>query len=230
MTNKGIAIEKLFQLGPVVITSTVVTTWAIILALAVLSWLLARRLTMEPGRLQTMLEGAVAAIEEAVREVAPDHVSLLMPFIGSLWVFLVVANLVGLLPGLHSPTRDLSATAALAFLVFLSVHWFGIRTQGLWNYLHHYLTPSPLMLPFHILSEITRTVALALRLFGNMMSLEMAALLVLLVAGFLVPVPILMLHIVEALVQAYIFGMLALIYVAGGLQSQKLRQENRSES
>jgi F-type H+-transporting ATPase subunit a len=127
----------------------------------------------------------------------------------------------------HAPTGDLSATAALAALVFLSAHWFGIRIQGLRSYLRHYLIPSPILLPFHIISEITRTVALAVRLFGNIMSLEMAALLILLVAGFLAPVPILMLHIVEALVQAYIFGMLALIYVAGGIQSQQLRQQKR---
>jgi F-type H+-transporting ATPase subunit a len=131
----------------------------------------------------------------------------------------------GLVPGLHSPTRDLSATAALAVLVFLSTHWYGIRIEGTGSYLRHYLTPSPILLPFHIISEITRTIALAVRLFGNMMSLEMAALLILLVAGFLAPVPILMLHIIEALVQAYIFGMLALIYVAGGIQSQQHRHK-----
>jgi F-type H+-transporting ATPase subunit a len=111
--------------------------------------------------------------------------------------------------------------------VFLSAHWLGSRIQGLGNYLRHYLAPSPIMLPFHLISEITRTVALAVRLFGNMMSLEMAALLILLLAGFLAPIPILMLHIVEALVQAYIFGILALIYVAGGLQSQQLRQQTK---
>jgi F-type H+-transporting ATPase subunit a len=139
----------------------------------------------------------------------------------------VVANLSGLLPGAHAPTRDLSATTALALLVFLSTHWFGIRIQGIRLYLKHYLSPSPVLLPFHLISEVTRTIALAVRLFGNMMSLEMAALLLLLVAGFLAPVPILMLHIVEALVQAYIFGMLALIYVAGGIQSQQPRLENK---
>jgi F-type H+-transporting ATPase subunit a len=153
-----------------------------------------------------------------------------MPFIATLWIFIVLANLIGLIPGLHSPTRDLSATTALAILVFLSVHWFGIRIQGLKNYLSHYLKPSPILLPFHLISEVTRTIALAVRLFGNMMSLEMVALLILLVAGFLVPVPILMLHIVEALVQAYIFGMLALIYVAGGLQSQHLRQQKQGDN
>jgi F-type H+-transporting ATPase subunit a len=109
------------------------------------------------------------------------------------------------------------------------VHWYGIRIQGLKSYLQHYLKPSPILLPFHLLSEVTRTIALAVRLFGNMMSLEMVALLILMVAGFLMPVPILMLHIVEALVQAYIFGMLALIYIAGGLQTQQPREQTTGE-
>lgn len=221
--------QVLFQIGPVELTSTVLTTWAIVGALGLGSWLLSRRLNEQPGQLQAVAEGVIVAIEDAIRAVAPQHVRLLLPFIGSLWIFLVVANLCGLLPGVHSPTRDLSATAALAILVFLSVHWFGIRSQGLRRYLRHYLTPSPILLPFHIISEITRTVALAVRLFGNIMSLEMAALLILLVAGFLAPIPILMLHIIEALVQAYIFGMLALIYVAGGLQSQQLREQRQEE-
>jgi len=216
-----------FDLGPLTISSTVITTWGIMLALTLLVWLASRRLQENPGMLQASLEGIVSIIEEAIRAVLPQYTRQVMPFIATLWLYIVVANLVGLIPGLHSPTRDLSATSGLAILVFLSVHWFGIRTQGLKSYLRHYLSPSPLMLPFHLISEVSRTVALAVRLFGNMMSLEMAALLVLLVAGFLAPVPILMLHIVEALVQAYIFGMLAMIYVAGGIQSQQVIQENK---
>jgi F-type H+-transporting ATPase subunit a len=115
----------------------------------------------------------------------------------------------------------------LALLVFLSVHWFGVRIEGIGSYLRHYLKPSPLLLPFHVISEISRTLTLAVRLFGNIMSLEMAALLVLLVAGFLAPIPLLMLHIVEALIQAYIFGMLTLIYIAGAIQTQESRQEDK---
>ena len=227
MAEGNLLIEPIVELGPVVITNTVVTTWVIMGVIWLLAWLVSHRLRIEPGPVQTAVEGIVSSIEDAVAAVAPQHTQLIMPFIGSLWIFLIIANLSGLIPGVHSPTRDLSATAALAVVVFLSAHWFGIRIQGLKNYLRHYLLPSPILLPFHILSEFTRTVALAVRLFGNMMSLEMAALLILLVAGFLVPVPILMLHIVEALVQAYIFGMLALIYVAGGIQSQQLRQQKK---
>ncbi len=226
MAEGNLIIEPIVELGPVVITGTVVTTWVIMLVTWLLAWLVSRRLRLEPGPVQTAVEGIVSIIEDAVAAVAPQHYRHIMPFIASLWIFLVIANLSGLIPGVHSPTRDLSATAALAFLVFLSTHWFGIRIQGLKNYLRHYLVPSPVLLPFHLISEITRSVALAVRLFGNIMSLEMAALLILLVAGFLAPVPILMLHVVEALVQAYIFGMLALIYVAGGIQSHQLREQN----
>ena len=214
------------QLGPLVITDVVVTSWGLTLLLGLGSWLVTRRLRLDPGPLQTALEGIVSLIEAAVEEVLPEQAPQVMPFIGTLWLFLVLANLVGLIPGLHSPTRDLSATAALAVLVFLATHWFGIRSQGWANYLRHYLLPVPLLLPFHLISEITRTVALAVRLFGNIMSLETAALLVLLVGGLLVPVPLLLLHIVEALVQAYIFGMLALIYIAGGIQAQQQRQKD----
>lgn len=227
MESTSIAIAPVFQLGPIGITNTVITTWAIMAIIWLFAWLVTRRLKIEPGPLQTAVEGIVTATENAVAEVAPKEAPRIMVFIGSFWVFLVIANLSGLIPGVHAPTRDLSATAALAFIVFLSTHWFGVRLQGWKSYLHHYLAPSPILLPFHIISEITRTVALAVRLFGNIMSLEMAALLILLVAGFLAPVPILMLHIVEALVQAYIFGMLALIYVAGGVQSQQLRESQK---
>jgi len=214
------------QLGPLLITAPVVTTWGIMLALGLVSWLAARRLRVEaPGMIQSVLEGIVGAVTEAIAVVLPARVELVRPFLGTMWIFLVVANLCGVVPGLHSPTADLSVTSALAVLVFLSVHWFGLRSEGARGYFRHYLAPSPVMLPFHVISEITRSVALAVRLFGNIMSLEMAALLVLLVAGVLAPIPLLMLHIVEALIQAYIFGMLALIYIAGAIQSQQLTQE-----
>jgi F-type H+-transporting ATPase subunit a len=192
------------------------------LASAIFSWVVTRRLDREPGPLQAAVEGAVGAIDETIRSVLPGHAERVFPFIATLWIFILLANLIGLIPGIHAPTGDLSVTAALAVLVFLSVHWFGVGIEGIKLYLRHYLAPSPLLLPFHIISEISRTLTLAVRLFGNMMSLEMAALLVLLVAGFLVPIPLLMLHIVEALIQAYIFGMLALIYLAGAIQTRAL--------
>ena len=218
--------ETLLQIGTVSITVTVITTWSIMLLIGAFVWFSTHQLRQQnPTSLQIAVEGIILTIENAIVAVAPQHGRQIMPFIATLWLYLIIANLAGLIPGVHSPTRDLSATSALAIMVFLSVHWFGIRTLGLKGYLRHYLTPSPLLLPFHIISEITRTIALAIRLFGNMMSLEMAAMLILLVAGFLAPIPILMLHIIEALVQAYIFGMLALIYLAGAMQSQQIKQQ-----
>lgn len=215
----------LYYLGPVAINSVVVTTWGIMLLLTIFCWLATRRLSLDPGPLQTALEGMVSAIYDAIHAVLPAKAKLVLPFIGTLWVYITIANLTGLIPGLSAPTASLSTTAGLALLVFFSAHWYGIQCEGLASYLRHYLSPSPIMLPFHLISEVSRTIALAVRLFGNIMSLEMAAMLLLLVAGLLVPVPLLMLHIVEALVQAYIFGMLALMYVSGAMQSQQLEQD-----
>lgn len=229
MAGSATFITEVFRIGPIVITNTVVVTWGIMLALPVAAWAATRRWKLTPGPWQVVVEGIVSAIEDAIRTVLPDQYRQVMPFIATLWIFIVVANLVSLIPGVRSPTGDLSLTAGLAILVFLAVHWYGIRTHGLKSYLRHYLQPNPILLPFHVISEISRTVALAVRLFGNIFSLQMAALLVLLVAGFLAPVPVLMLHIIEAVVQAYIFGMLALIYVAGAIQSQQLRH-NREGS
>jgi F-type H+-transporting ATPase subunit a len=229
MASPVIASVPVFHLGPFPITGTVVTTWGIMAALFLIAWASTRRLSLEPGPWQVVLEGIVSAIDEAIRAVLADDAPAVFPFVATLWIFIAVANLVGLVPGLAAPTGDFSLTAALAVLVFLSVHWYGLRTQGLRAYLRHYLRPNPILLPFHLVSEISRTLALAVRLFGNMMSLGLAALLVLMVAGLLVPVPLLMLHVVEALVQAYIFGMLALIYIAGAVQSHQLKRSAKQE-
>lgn len=222
-------VTEVFRLGPIAVTNTVVVTWGIMGGLAVAAWAVSRRLAATPGPWQVVVEGIVAAIEGAIRAVLPEHYRQVMPFIATLWIFIGVANLVSLIPGVRSPTGDLSLTAGLAILVFLAVHWYGIKSHGLKSYLRHYLQPNPILLPFHLIGEVTRILALAVRLFGNIFSLQMAALLVLLVAGFLAPVPLLVLHIIEAVVQAYIFGMLALIYVAGAIQSQELRHRQEKE-
>lgn len=223
MSNPDLSLISQIKIGDISISSTLITTWSIMFFLWLFCWLFSRRLQQEPDVLQTAVEAVISIIESAISSVAGEYSQQIFPFIASLWIFLVIANLSGLIPGIHSPTGDLSTTTALALLVFLSTHWFGIQIQGLKGYLTHYLKPSPILLPFHLIGEITRTIALAVRLFGNIMSLEMTALLILLVAGFLAPVPILMLHIIEALVQAYIFGMLTLIYIAGGIQSHQIK-------
>ncbi|MCA6215146.1 F0F1 ATP synthase subunit A [Ideonella sp. B7] len=204
------------HLGGLALSETLCLSFVVTLGLTAVAWFWGPRQGRPPA---IGLEVAWQLMHDAVAEVvAPVHVDRVLPFIGSLWLFIGVSNLLGLVPGLTSPTRDLSVTAALAVIVFFAVHLYGLRAAGWRAYLRHYVQPSPILLPFTVISEITRTLALAIRLFGNMMSLEMAALLVLLVAGLLVPVPLLVLHVIEALVQAYIFGMLALIYVGSALE------------
>jgi F-type H+-transporting ATPase subunit a len=228
MENLQPGARLLFSLGPVVIADSVVFTWLIMGFFWVSAWAVCRHLAVMPGRVQVVFEGIVGACENAVKEVLPGDYLRVTQFIMSLWLFLAVANLLSLIPGFESPTRDLSVTSALAVLVYCSVHWYGVRSQGWRAYLKHYLSPNPILLPFHLLSEITRTVALAIRLFGNIMSMDMIAMLLLLIAGLFVPIPILMLHIVEGLVQAYIFGTLALIYIASGIQSHPIQPEQEN--
>lgn len=228
MYSQGILSNFSFSIGQLQITQSILTTWVIIIALFIFSWASTRKLSSTPKNTQIILEGLQSAMYEAIADVLPQHVDLVFPFIATLWVFILISNLIGVIPGLSSPTADLSVTSCLAVLTFLSVHWFGIRAEGLKVYLKHYIQPTPFLLPFNIISELSRTLALAVRLFGNVMSLELTALIVLMIAGFLAPIPILMLHIIEAIIQAYIFGMLALIYIAGGIQAQELRKKTET--
>lgn len=214
------------SLGFITLSQSVLTTWGLMAALLLFSGFLSFKLKAKDNSWRVVAETIYSMMENAVKDVVPTHYEQVTPLVSTLWIYLVLANLLGLIPGLSSPTADLSQTTALAIIVFVSVHWFGIRYCGLKTYLKHYLSPSPMLLPFHLISELTRTLALAIRLFGNIMSLEMAALLVLLVAGFLVPVPLLMLHIVEALVQAYIFGVLSLLYIGSALESQTIAMQS----
>jgi F-type H+-transporting ATPase subunit a len=223
MLTKGFFESIHWHWGILDVTGSVLQTWVLMALLGFGAWAVTRRLSRTPGNGQVLLETLVQTLEDGVEGVLPGKREMVFPFIATLWVFIFSANMMGLVPGFSSPTADLSVTSALACLVFGSVHWFGIRVEGWRGYLHHYLKPNPMLLPFHLISEVSRTLALAVRLFGNMMSLEMTAVLALLVAGFLVPVPLLMLHIVEAVIQAYLFGTLALIYIASALQLQESR-------
>ena len=136
-----------FQIGSIHVTHSIVVTWGIILVLAIFSWGVTRRLGREPGSLQAAVEGVVGAIEESINSVLPGHAEGIFPFIATLWIFIALANLIGLVPGVDAPTGGLSVTAALAVLVFLSVHYFGMCIEGIVPYLRHYLAPSPLLLP-----------------------------------------------------------------------------------
>ncbi len=203
----------LFHLGPAAISRPAVTTWAIMLALTGACWLMTRRLQKRPGGRQAALEIVVTGIEQQIGEIVRKDARPFLPLLGTLFLFLVTANLSGLLPGVEAPTGKLETPAALALIVFLSVHYYGVRARGFRGYLASFAEPKLIMLPLNILSEITRTFSLMLRLFGNIMSGEFVIALVVALAGLFVPIPLMALEILVGLVQAYIFTVLAAVFI-----------------
>ena len=203
----------LFHLGPVTITRPVVTTWVIMLVLTAACWLVTRRLKALPDGRQAVLEIVVAAISAQIEDVIRKDPRPFLPLLGTLFIFLVTANLSGLLPGVEAPTSKLETPAALALIVFFSVHYFGIRARGLRGYLASFAKPKLIMLPLNILSELTRTFSLMLRLFGNIMSGEFIIALIVALAGLFAPIPLMALEILIGIVQAYIFTVLAAVFI-----------------
>ena len=195
---------------------TIVTTWAVLLLMVGGAWLVTRKLNdgLEIPRWQNVLEVIVLGVKDQIEEVGLKQSRRYMPFVGTLFLFILVSNLLGVLPWYEPPTGSLSTTAALALCVFLAVPFFGIREQGIANYLKSYVKPTPVMLPFNIISELSRTLALAIRLFGNIMSGAMILAILLMVTPFIFPVLMNVLHLLTGVVQAYIFSILATVYIA----------------
>lgn len=212
-----LATAVVFQLGPIQVTRPVVTTWAIMAVLAVGSWSATRRLRPEPSRRQALLELFVTGIQSQIEEVVRRDARPLLPLLGTLFIFLLTANVCGVLPGVQAPTGRIETPAALALIVFLSVHWFGVRARGLMGYLGSFAQPKLIMLPLNILSEITRTFSLMVRLFGNIMSGEFLIALVLALAGLFVPIPLMVLELLVGVVQAYIFSVLATVFIGAAV-------------
>jgi F-type H+-transporting ATPase subunit a len=217
MIESPLRTAVLFHLGFIPISVTVVTTWGLMAVLTIGCWLATRALRVVAKGPQAVIEAAVLEIEGQIASTLGRDAGPFLALLGTLFIFLVVANLCGILPGIRPPTASLETPAALAALVFLSVHFYGIRFQGLVPYLKGYLRPNPILLPFNILSEITRSFSLAMRLFGNLMSEELVVAIVLALAGLLVPIPFMAFGILVGLVQAYIFTVLAAVYIGGGI-------------
>lgn len=211
--------ETIISIGPVIITDTVLTTWVVMSVIILIAFFLTRKLDFKPKLLQEILEALLEATEKTVRDIVPAEPGQVVPILGTLWILIGFSNLAGLVPGLSTPTADLNTTFAFALIAFAMTHIFGIKTHGFREYMSHYKEPSWLLLPFHLIAEITRTIALAVRLFGNMLSGEMIAVILLGVVGFLVPVPFDILHIIIGVIQAYIFGILTLVFIAGGIKT-----------
>jgi F-type H+-transporting ATPase subunit a len=217
MQASPLASAVLFHLGPVAITRPVVTTWAIMLALALICRLATRRLAQHPDRPQMVLELLVNGIAQQIEDVVRKDARSFLPLLGTLFIFLVTANLSGVLPGVEAPTSRIETPAALALIVFFSVHYFGVRARGPGGYLASFAEPSIIMLPLNVISEVTRTFSLMVRLFGNVMSGEFIIALVVALAGLFVPVPLMVLEILVGLVQAYIFTTLAAVFIGAAV-------------
>jgi F-type H+-transporting ATPase subunit a len=211
-----------WQYGFLKLNATIVFTWGLMLALALGSHLITRRLSMDlqRARWQNLLEMVITAITAQIKEVGLPNPEKYLGFLGTLFLFIATASLCTVVPGYEPPTGSLSTTAALALCVFVAVPVFGILDQGLGGYLKTYLKPTIMMLPFNVISEVSRTLALAVRLFGNMMSGVMIIGILLSITPFIFPIVMTVLGLLTGMVQAYIFSILAAVYIAAATRTR----------
>lgn len=205
-----------WEYGFLKLNATIVNTWVLMFVLAAGSKAITCKLSigLERSRWQNLLEIVFIAIRNQIKEVGLRQPQIYFGFLGTLFVFVAAASLCTIIPGYEPPTGSLSTTTALAICVFIAVPIYGIKEQGLGGYLRSYLKPTPLMLPFNIIGEFSRTLALAIRLFGNMMSGTMILAILLTITPFIFPIVMSALGLVTGMVQAYIFSILATVYIA----------------
>ncbi|UZP68805.1 F0F1 ATP synthase subunit A [Desulfovibrio mangrovi] len=207
--------------GLAVLNATILYTWGVMLLIVLFSWSVVRRLTSSTDFdfCQNLLEVLVGNLLNQIEDATRQNPARFLPFLGTLFIFILVSNILTFVPGFKPPTGSLSTTTALALCVFFAVPYYGIREHGLKNYLAGYLQPTPFLLPFNIFGELSRTVALALRLFGNIMSGSMMGAILLLLAPLFVPVVMQLVGLLIGVVQAYIFTMLAAVFIASGMEA-----------
>jgi len=216
--------EMIFwQHGWFKLNGTIVFTWGIMLLLAVGAKLITRNLTTEHqrSRWQNLLEIIVTAMQQQIKDVGLRQPEKFIGFLGTLFLFVATAAMCTVIPGYEPPTGSLSTTAALALCVLIAVPMYGIADQGLGGYLKSYLEPTIIMLPFNLISEVSRTLALAVRLFGNMMSGAMILAILLTITPFLFPILMILLGLLTGMVQAYIFSILAAVYIAAAMSTHE---------
>lgn len=207
------------ETGFLKLNATIVYTWAAMALLVGFSWLATRRLSTAPqmSRWQNFLEIVVTFVRGQIKDITRADPSPYLPFIGTIFIFVSTCNVLMVVPGYISPTASLSTTLALALCVFIAVPIFGISQQGLGSNLKHYVQPSIMMLPFNLIGELSRTLALAVRLFGNVMSGTKIAAILLAITPLFFPVVMNAFGLLTGLIQAYIFSILALVYIASGI-------------
>jgi F-type H+-transporting ATPase subunit a len=209
-----------FSIGPVPVTATMLTSLVVSLVLVGVALVLRVGLKRSPaGTTAALALLTIEWLDQLVRDVAGRAEPALVTLAGSLFLFIAACNLFGQLPGVRPPTASLATTSALAVIVFLAVPVAGIRARGVRGYLMGYFRPNPLLAPLHVISELSRTLALSMRLFGNMMSGHLVVALLVALTGFLVPMPLMALDVLIGLLQAYIFAILATVYVGAAIRA-----------
>lgn len=217
--------------GPFRVTATLAFTWMVIAILVVTAALVTRRIRVEAplSRGQHLLETLVGFVLDQIRDVTQQEPEPYLPFVGTLFLFIVTSNVLSIVPGFQAPTGSLMTTGALAIAVFLAVPFFGVGKVGLRTYLRGYLRPTPFMLPFTIIGEVSRTLALAVRLFGNIMSGTVVAAILLSIAPLFFPAIMQAFSLLIGVIQAYIFAILALVYIASGTAESTRRLTPRQQ-
>jgi F-type H+-transporting ATPase subunit a len=219
----------IYQNGFFKFNLTIVTTWALMLLLTIGSKVITRNFSagLNRSHWQNLLEIIVTSLEQQIKEIGLQQPQRYLGFLGTLFLFIAISNCCIIIPGYEPPTSSLSTTTALALCVFIAVPFYGIREEGLARYLNSFLQPTAIMLPFNIIGEISRTLALAVRLFGNIMSGTLIVAILLTVAPFVFPIVMTLLGLLTGMVQAYIFSVLATVYIAASTQGRKAEQRSR---
>jgi F-type H+-transporting ATPase subunit a len=230
MIQSPLSIQTVFTLGPVPITEPVVVTWALMGALTLGSFILTRRLKIRPGRGQAALELVVSTIEGQIRDTMGVASRPHLPLIGTLFLFILAANWSSLIPGVEPPTGRIETDAALALIVFCAVVWFGVRARGVGGYLKTFAEPTFVMIPLNVVETFTRMFSLVVRLFGNVMSGAFIIAIVLSLAGLIVPIPFMGIEMLIGAIQAYIFTVLAMVFIGSAVNEGQSNPRERTQS
>lgn len=216
-----------WQSGFFKLNATIVFSWFAMAIIIVVSWLATRKISVETpiSRWQNMLESIVSTMRKQIRDVTQQEPDIYLPFLGTLFLFISISNLLDIVPGYKPPTGSINTTAALAICVFFAVPVFGIMKKGVGAYLKNYIKPTPFMLPFNIIGEFSRTLALAVRLFGNIMSGTMIAGILLSIAPLFIPVVMEAMGLLIGQIQAYIFAVLAAVYIASATRVHEKKEK-----
>ncbi len=221
-----------WQWGNLHLNGTIVFTWLVMGLLTFIAWLVTRHLStgVAISRWQHLLEVLIIGIRDQIKEISHQEPGKYLPFIGTLFLFITLSNLLSIVPGYISPTASLSTTTALAICVFIAVPLYGITSEGVLTYFKHYVKPTVFMLPFNVIGEISRTIALAVRLYGNIMSGTVIVAILLSLTPYFFPVIMQLLGLLTGMIQAYIFAVLAMVYIASATSAQVSKKKSKNDN